>query len=223
MGDAGQTGDATLKALWGVETATTRGPKPRWTLSEVADATVRVADAGGLPSVSLARVATELGLTTTALYRYVASKEALVTVAVDAAIGDVPPLVGASWQDRCRSWANHLADRYREHPWLLDYRPAGLPEQPRSLGWIEALIDAVDEPAVDAFRLALLLDGLARSFGGIADAPPRDVPWLRDAVAARYPRVAAAIGDRTSDPTGEFALAVDVVLAGTTRGAGQQE
>src|SRR6478736_3895876 len=72
---AGQgDGSKTLRALWGTEGGAARGPRPRLSLPQVADAAVGLADAHGLDGVTLANVADDLGMTTSALYRYVDSK-----------------------------------------------------------------------------------------------------------------------------------------------------
>jgi AcrR family transcriptional regulator len=66
---------------------------------EIADAAVSLADAGGMGSVSLAAVAADLGLTTTALYRYVDSKDSLVAMMVDTAVGPPPELGEHDWRN----------------------------------------------------------------------------------------------------------------------------
>ena len=132
--------DRTLRLLWGVDAPPTRGPKARWTLPDVAGKAVALADRGGLESVSLAKVAADLGVTTTAIYRYVDSKDILVTLMVDEAIGDPPELTAGDLAGRCRQWVQALRERYRLHPWLVDVQPTGIPRQPRPFAWIEALV-----------------------------------------------------------------------------------
>ena len=64
------------------------------TLDDFAAAGVQLADERGLDAVTLALVAERVELTTTGLYRYVDSKDTLLEVVVDAALGD-PPIPAA--------------------------------------------------------------------------------------------------------------------------------
>lgn len=209
--------DRALRQLWGLEAPTVRGPKPRWTLDQVTAAAVALADDAGLDGVSLARVAERLDVTTTALYRYVDSKTALVELMVDAAVGDPPQLTDEDWRQRCRAWTDHLADRYAAHPWLSDVRPERMPCQPRVYAWIDALVGALDAgPVADPLRLALLLDSLVRSYMALArnlnDSPPP--AWLGEALATRFPRLTRTGDQGAADARAELDFAVDAVLRG---------
>lgn len=209
--------DRALRQLWGLDVPAGRGPKARWSPRQLAAAAVELADEIGLDGISLARVADRLGMTTTAVYRYVDSKSELIELMVDAAIGDPPPIEGDDWRQRCRAWTALLAERYADHPWLCEVTPKRMPTQPRAYAWIDALVDAIaDQAGADALRLALLLDNLVRSYAalerGLRGAAP--VPWLGEAVTARYPRLAAAGGQDTSDARLELDFAVEVVLRG---------
>lgn len=82
----------TVALLWGARPQPTRGPKPALSLERIAQAAVQVADADGLAAVSMQRVATELGVTKMALYRYVPGKAELIALMVDTAAGQ-PPLL----------------------------------------------------------------------------------------------------------------------------------
>lgn len=209
--------DRAVRQLWGIGSASGRGPKSRWSSGELAAAAVALADDDGLDGVSLARVAERLGMTTTAIYRYVGSKAELVELMVDAAIGDPPTLDAAEWAQRCREWTAALSDRYAEHPWLSAVAPTRMPTQPRAYAWIDALVGALaDRPDIDALRVALLLDSLVRSYASLEvslrGAEP--APWLGEAVAVRFPRMASAAQQDVSDARSELDFAVDAVLRG---------
>ena len=214
---AGQgDGSKMLLALWGAEGGAARGPRPRLSLSQVADAAVGLADAGGLEGVTLANVAARLGMTTSALYRYVDSKDVLVELMVDVAVGEPPALAAGTWQDAAREWASGLRERYRLHPWLAQVVPTGAPRVPNPVGWIAVLVEALQgAPGIDAMRVALLLDGLVRSHAAVATvsgtAPPE---WLPEAIAARHPSLASAMDRDWSDPDAELTFALDVLLRG---------
>jgi AcrR family transcriptional regulator len=209
--------DRAVRQLWGLDVPAARGPKARWSPTQLAAAAVDLADEVGLDGISLGKVAERLGMTTTAVYRYVASKAELIELMVDAAIGDPPPIVGDDWRQRCRVWVALLADRYTAHAWLCDVRPMRMPTQPRAYAWIDALVGAVtDQITTDALRLALLLDSLVRTYASLEvslrGAAP--APWLGEAVATRYPRLAAAANQDVSDPRLELDFAVETTLRG---------
>jgi AcrR family transcriptional regulator len=57
-----------IALLWGVPGAGRRGPKPSRSVDEVVLAAIRLADAEGLPALSMRRVAEALGLSPMSLY-----------------------------------------------------------------------------------------------------------------------------------------------------------
>lgn len=213
-----------LDLLWGAPPRGARGPAARYTIGDIASAAVRLADADGLDAVTLAAVARELALTTTALYRYVDTKPVLIEVMTDAAIGLAPRVPGRTWQARARAWALALAARYRAHPWLAAVQPAGMPRCPQLYAWLDVLVSAVDgtpaepgtpdAPGVDALRLGLLLDAVIRGYVdlGVDPAPPPG--WLVEGISTRHPRLAARLARDWSDTERELTHAIDVVLAG---------
>jgi len=209
-------GDRGIRQLWGLDDAPSRGPKARWSAAQLAACGVELADEAGLDGVSLAKVAERLGMTTTAVYRYVESKAELVELMVDEAVGDPPPLHGDDWCAQCRSWATLLAERYAAHSWLSEIRPQRMPTAPRAYAWIDALVAAVEgRTTADPLRLALLLDGLVRSYAALgANAGDAAPAWLQDAVADRFPRLAAGTARAEPSPRDELAYAVGVVLDG---------
>ncbi|TPW97235.1 helix-turn-helix transcriptional regulator, partial [Schumannella luteola] len=75
---------------WGVAANPQRGPKRELSIERIVDVAVELADAGGLPSVSMAAVASELGFTPMSLYRYVSAKDDLLVLMQERGIG-LPP------------------------------------------------------------------------------------------------------------------------------------
>src|ERR1700742_754238 len=80
-----------LELLWGLREPGSRGPRRGLTLEGIVDAGMRVAQSEGVGALSMARIAKELGVGTMSLYRYVASKDELLTTMVDTALGMPPP------------------------------------------------------------------------------------------------------------------------------------
>ena len=70
-----------------------RSPRPRAggpSLQRIVEAAIGVATAEGLPSVSMNRVAAELGAAPMSLYRHLSAKDELLAHMVDAVYGLVP-------------------------------------------------------------------------------------------------------------------------------------
>jgi AcrR family transcriptional regulator len=68
----------------------------------VVAAAVRVAELGGVHSVTVRALATEPGLSTTAMYRYVDGKAELLNLIAEATLAAVELPATGSWQDRVR-------------------------------------------------------------------------------------------------------------------------
>lgn len=174
-----------------------------------------VADDTDLERVSLAGVAARLGVATTALYRYVGSKDELVELVVDRAVGPPPLVRGAHWQSRARQWADALLHRYREHPWLAGVQPSGPPRFPYRIAWIEVLLEALlDGPVGEPMHVALLLDSVARTFARIPRESADMPAWMPDAISDRYPLFARELARDWTDVDDGFAAAVATVLRG---------
>ncbi|WP_162181675.1 TetR/AcrR family transcriptional regulator, partial [Glycomyces tenuis] len=103
---------------WNRAPATTKGPKPRWTLERLLEAAVDLGDRGGIEAITMSGLAKALGSGTMSLYRYVESREDLVVLASDRALGTPAVPEGGTWRERLRAWVLDLRRTYKEHPWL---------------------------------------------------------------------------------------------------------
>ncbi|MQA80306.1 MAG: TetR family transcriptional regulator [Streptosporangiales bacterium] len=162
-----------LELLWGNrEEAPARGPKRALSVDTIVRTAIGIADAEGLEAVTMRRVATELGFTTMALYRYVPHKRSLVDLTVDtvgAAMTDVrlPP----GWRDGLTAWVRAYLDVSSEHPWLLRMEIVGAPAGPNSVAYLEIGLRALDEsglPGGDKMAVLLALTGYVRGAAQIA-------------------------------------------------------
>jgi AcrR family transcriptional regulator len=146
---------AGIAAAWGVRPPAGRGPRPGLTLERIVSAAVAVADAEGLAAVSMNRVAKDLRTGAMSLYRYVESKQELLALMIDAAIGEVPPTPRASeavaspqgetdgWRARLERWARATVQAMRAHPWAANAPIAGPPLAPHAVAWFEDALAAL--------------------------------------------------------------------------------
>ncbi|MFF2327598.1 MULTISPECIES: TetR/AcrR family transcriptional regulator [unclassified Streptomyces] len=112
-------------------------------------AAIQLADADGLDAVSLRKVATALDVRPMRLYGYIAGKEELLDLMVDAAHAEIRP-VGDGWREVLRSLADATRHAVHAHEWLADLL-GGRPQLgPHALASGETVVAALDDVDVDA-------------------------------------------------------------------------
>ncbi|WP_335936095.1 TetR/AcrR family transcriptional regulator C-terminal domain-containing protein [Streptomyces sp. PTD5-9] len=94
---------------------------PHLTVGRIVRAGIAIADAEGLDALSMRRVAADLGASTMALYRHVASREDLVALMVEAALTDapLPDTPPRDWRHGLERTARRDWELYHRHPWIL--------------------------------------------------------------------------------------------------------
>lgn len=158
---------ASIEAAWGLRERPHKGPKRGLSLDRIVDAAVKIATAEGLAAVSMSRVAAELGAATMSLYRYVAAKDELLMLMVDAAIGPPPPdppLV--DWRAGLSSWAWAYLDLLRRCPWVVRVPISAPPMTPNNIAWFERGLSAMRNTRLDGGEkvgVILLISGYVRS------------------------------------------------------------
>ncbi len=224
-----------LELAWGLRDRGARGPKPGLTLAGIVEAAIMVAQRDGLESLSMARVARQLGVGTMSLYRYVAAKDELLTLMVDTALGP-PPASGQSdedWRAGLTRWAVGVREAYRRHPWSLKVPISGPPLGPNNVAWLEAALESLaDTPLLEEQKLStvLLVSGFVRNeatltadFAAAAaeGATPRYGALLSELTdVARFPALHRAIrsgaldDDEGLDTDTEFRFGLARILDG---------
>lgn len=227
-----------LQAAWGLREKPTKGPKPTLSVDRIVAAAIGIAGAEGFRAVSMNRVAGELSTSAMALYRYVASKDELSLLMMEAAVGDppAPKAPGETWRQALERWAHAMFALFREHRWFLQIPVAAPPATPRQLAWLEVGLAALDGVAItEAEKLSLLtlLNGYVRYDailrGEMADAARSDGRTM-DAVITeytammrtlvqpdRFPLLRKAIDGGAmdqDDPEADFAFGLSRILDG---------
>lgn len=205
----------------------------------IAAAAVEIADQDGLDAVSMRRLASELGVATMALYRYVRSKEDLLWLMTDVVVRDVevPDAPDAGWRDIARASATQTRAVIRAHPWLVaagSRLPVGL--TPARMAIVERLLRSLDAAGLDArtayaamTTLTSFVWGFAggevtqetlmrrhgwTNLGDLRNAYDSELRWLMD--SGRYPHFGrwAKTAAGRDDPDRRFALGLDCVVEG---------
>jgi AcrR family transcriptional regulator len=229
---------ASIEAAWGLRQRPNKGPKRGLSLERIVEAAVKVAVSDGLAAVSMNRVATELGASTMSLYRYVAAKDELLALMVDAVAGTppaAPPDEG--WRAGLSRWAWAYLAILRRHPWVLRIPISGPPTTPNSIAWMEDLLSSLRGTGLtehEKLSVLLMLTGLVRNEATLA--ADIDAAYLaagateQEALSAygrllarvtdpgRYPALRAVIDagvfDEPDDPDAEFVFGLERVLDG---------
>ncbi|MGH2864767.1 MAG: TetR/AcrR family transcriptional regulator [Solirubrobacteraceae bacterium] len=161
-----------IELAWGRRGGGTRGPKRALTLQAIVDAGIALASTEGIEHVSMARVAKQLGVGTMSLYRYVLSKDELLTVMVDYGLGTPPAGThGEHWRVGLTRWAEGVRAAYLRHPWSLKVPITAPPLGPNNVRWMEAaLASMIATPLGEHEKLStlLVLSGFVRSDATLA-------------------------------------------------------
>ncbi|HWF54770.1 MAG TPA: TetR/AcrR family transcriptional regulator [Solirubrobacteraceae bacterium] len=223
---------ASIALAWGRRPPRARGPKPGLTLERIVAAGIKVALTEGIGALSMGRVAGELGVGTMSLYRYVAAKDELLTLMVDAALGAPPAgTPGENWRAGLTRWAVGVRAAYRRHPWSLRVPISGPPLGPNNVAWLERALEALaSTPLGEQEKLStvLLLSGFVRNdvtlnldfaaAGGQPENPTYGELLRRLIDAADFPALAAAVAsgalDDDDDPDSEFEFGLARILDG---------
>jgi AcrR family transcriptional regulator len=195
-----------LDLLWGRRERGKRGPRPGLSADAIVEVAMRLADAGGLDAVSMARVAAELGFTTMSLYRYVANKDELLQLMWNGSATGAEKLVieGDGWRSRLRAWATIQRDMIDRHPWITQMPMAVPPVAPNSLHFVERGLETMDETGLrDSEKLRVI--GLLSSYTLSEARMAADAKRAAMAAAATEPAEPAAdASDAAAEPPPDF-------------------
>jgi len=218
-----------LDLLWGTAQRPRRGPKPSLTLERIVAEAIEHADAEGLASLSMQRLAERLGCAKMALYRYVPGKAELTALMLDAALGPAPAPASAPapdqpgdaepWRAQLRAWAMTMFERMLAHPWAHELAQGVRPLGPNEVGWMESALttlagsgltgpEALDTIALLAGHVrSLALQAAAAGGDSLEAGLGRQVAQALVGQAGRYPRTVAAFAE--SGPPGARDNALD--------------
>ena len=237
--DGGSGLPASLEMAWGLRARPSKGPKRGLSVERIVEAAVKLADSEGLEAVSMGRVAGDIGVSTMSLYRYVAAKDELLALMVDATAAAPPaaPAPGEGWRAGLSRWARAELDVYRRHPWVLRVPISGPPVTPNQIAWLEQGLRCLRDTSItesEKLSVMLLLTGFVRNWGrleadlmeasrasgGSADAAMSGYGRLlaRLTDPERFPAlhavIAAGVFDEDPDEPDEFAFGLERVLDG---------
>ncbi|GAA5199866.1 TetR/AcrR family transcriptional regulator [Microbacterium jejuense] len=210
--------------LWPGPAAVRRGPKPRFTVAEIADAGTRIADAEGLSAVTMQRIAHDLGSTKMALYRYVPGRAELDAVMLDRAFGAPARHDSDDWRRALAAWAEGVHSRALAHPWSVELAQRPHRPGPFELAWYEAGLAAMAQLELhgsEKLDVLALLAGHAMSIvrqESASAAPEQDLAAAMARIltdrAADHPFTVAAFADPAGARGDALRFGVERIIAG---------
>jgi AcrR family transcriptional regulator len=213
------------------------GPTSRTQLTRprVVAAAVELADSDGTESISMRRLAQELGVEAMSLYTHVHNKDDLLDGMTDAVISEIPLSSGGDdWKKSLRQMALAAREVMLRHPWaprIIETRTA---PGPAALGYINAVLGTLREGGftiAQAHSAIHILGSRALGFtqalfddSGDEDLSPEAAAQLQSQLGATHPYVvemalAVTHGGTLApcDDAAEFTFALDFILDGLDR------
>ncbi len=163
-----------LRRLWGLPVQSRLGRPAELDVEQVVRTAVTLADRDGLQGASLPRIARALKVTAMSLYRYVGSKDELLALMQDLAVG-APPVMAApagEWRDPLRRWASAERQLYHRRPWLARLPISGPPAGPNQIAWMERALQILRGTGLgweEKMGILLLVSGYVRQSALLSD------------------------------------------------------
>jgi AcrR family transcriptional regulator len=206
-------------------------PRERLSRDRVIDAAIQVMDAEGLDSVSMRRVAREVGVEAMSLYHHVRDKDDLLLGICDRVMShfDFPEEQG-DWEYRCRAGARAWRQLLQRHPDLMRLFAESHGPVPRSTGSLRPTefalrllreIGLSDRDTVQAFHaIGGYIQGFVMMEGGSIKGGGHEGNFAAAALAAGlspedFPAL-SAVGRYFAECEGDeqFEFGLDLLIAG---------
>jgi AcrR family transcriptional regulator len=109
-------------------------------------AAICLADEGGIESLSMRKLAQELGVKAMSLYNHVADKDDLLDGIVDIVVGEIEvPVLGIDWKTAMRRRATSAHEMLLRHPWAAMELMSRMNVGPAMLRYIDATLGCLRE------------------------------------------------------------------------------
>jgi AcrR family transcriptional regulator len=221
-------------------TRTDPDAEPRIPLSRqrVLRAAVALADRGGVGSLSMRKLAQELGVEAMSLYHHVANKDDILDGIVDVVFSEIDlPSGDADWRAAMRQRAVSARQALRRHPWataLMESRstpgPANLRHHDAVLGILRNAGFSVELAAHAYSLLDAYIYGFALQETSLPFSTPEETSEVAQTIMAEFP--AEELPHLTEiavehvlqpgyDYGNEYAFGLDLILDGLDRARGE--
>jgi AcrR family transcriptional regulator len=121
-------------------------PRTPLTRKRVLRAAIRLADKGGIESLSMRKLAQALGVEAMSLYNHVENKEDVLSGIVDIVAGEIEvPAIGADWKEAIRRRAISAHEMLLRHPWASLLIVARINVGPAMLRYVDSTLGCLRE------------------------------------------------------------------------------
>jgi len=211
------------------------------TKERILQAAVALADEGGVDSLSMRRIAQELGVVPMALYKHVANKDEMLDGMVDVIVGEIdPPLADADWKIAMRERILSARRALLRHAWASRVIESRSEPTPMVISYIDSMMGIFRSGgfSIDLMHHAMhvmgsrILGFSQELFDDTSSMPEEEAVAMWTQLADHYPNIAALVGEISGgeishdegsivgggcDDQFEFEFALDLVLDGLER------
>jgi AcrR family transcriptional regulator len=214
----------------------TGAPRLPVTRERALQAATALADRGGIESLSMRKLAAELGIEAMSLYHHVRSKEDILDGMVDLVFGEMQlPAPGERWRAAMRKRADSTRAVLAAHPWaigILDSRTTPGAATLRYLDSVIAFLRAAGFSVAMAAHALSVLDSYVRGFAMQEASLPLDQSGSIEAATERileqqhmmsnaFPHLGEMAAELILKPGyaygNEFQFGIDLILDGLER------
>ena len=219
-----------------METQTEPNPAPRIPLTKqrVLGAAVALADRGGVRSLSMRKLAHELGVEAMSLYHHVANKDAILDGIVDVVFSEIDlPSGETDWKAAMRQRAISAREALLRHPWATGLMESRSTPGPATLRHHDAVLGSLRrggfsiEGAAHAFSaLDSYIYGFALQEASLPFETSEELAAVADTIlghlpADEYPHLTEMTVEHVLQPGydygDEFEFGLDLILDGLER------
>jgi AcrR family transcriptional regulator len=210
--------------------------RPRLSKERVLRTAVELADRHGFESLSMRKLADELGAGAMSLYHHVPNKDRLLDGMVDIVFSEIElPSTDVNWKTAMRKRAISTREALRRHPWAVgvmegrtDHGVANMRLHDAVLGClraagfsIEMTVHAYSVQDAYIYGFALQERDMAPDTSDDFAAEAQRQMHEYEAVLADYPHLVEVVGGHVAesgyDPATEFLFGLDLILDGLDR------
>jgi AcrR family transcriptional regulator len=209
----------------------TRVPLSR---DRVLEAAIGLADERGIESLTMRRLAQELGVEAMTLYYYVANKDEILNGIVDMVVSEIElPPSEADWRAAIRKSAISAHEILVRHPWSASLVLSDGGVSAARLRLMDAILGTLREAgfsadmtdhayhALDSHIMGFTLWEVGMNLGSEEDLRGLAVAFLEELPRDELPHLAEHVEQhlkpRSPDDEGEFAFGLDLILDGLER------
>ena len=200
----------------------------------VLEAAVALADKGGIGSLTMRKLAQELGVEAMTLYYYVARKDDILNGIVDIVLSEIElPSPGADWKPALRKMAISSYEVLIRHPWAASLVLSSTGISQARLRYMESILGSLRSAgfsaemtdhgyhALESHIMGFTLWEVGTDLGSVGDLARKATDFLHALEREELPDLAEHVEQhlkpRSPDDEGEFAFGLDLILDGLER------